>query len=434
MTQVAPIELAVNHAVNDYRLSLQRQSLLGGGGLDAKRACSAWREYGFPENIEFSMLHSLYKRGGVAHGAVNKIVGTCWRSTPWVIEGDDQDESRDATAWENSLKPLWRGGAFWRYVREADRRRLVGRYSGLLLHFADKKDWGSPVSGRTSLAKMTPVWESCLRPTETDTFGEVKAWTYNGANQASETIHPDRVFILGDSSPDAIGFLEPAYNNFVSMEKVEGGSGESFLKNAARQLNVNFDAEIDLNNIAAMYGVSLDELHTKFNDAARDLNRANDLLFITQGATTTPLVSSVPDPRPTYDINLQTASAALDIPSRVLVGNQQGERASTEDREQFNSRCQSRRNDLSVEISDLLEKLMSLRVIERKDEFSVMWDDLAEPLLADKLANSKTMSEINMASLGQGAEVFTAEEIRSAAGYDTLDDLGSLPEEEDGDE
>jgi hypothetical protein len=65
-------------------------------------------------------------------------------------------------------------------------------------------------------------------------------WQYaerlpNGSSRRVN-IHPDRVFILGDYSDDAIGFLEPAYNAFVSLEKVEGGSGESFLKNAARQL------------------------------------------------------------------------------------------------------------------------------------------------------------------------------------------------------
>lgn len=144
-------------------------------------------------------------------------------------------------------------------------------------------------------------------------------------------IHPDRVFILGDYSDDAIGFLEPAYNAFVSLEKVEGGSGESFLKNAARQLNVNFEKEIDFNNLASLYGVSIDELQDKFNEVAGEINRGNDVLMTTQGATVTPLVSAVADPSATYNVNLQTAAAGVDIPTRILVGNQQAERSSTED-------------------------------------------------------------------------------------------------------
>src|SRR5690606_4112907 len=112
----------------------------------------------------------------------------------------------------------------------------------------------------------------------------------------------------------------------------------------------NFDKEIDFDSLASMYNVSVQELQEKFNEAAVELNRGNDVVMPTQGATVTPLVTAVADPGPTYNVNLQTVSAALDIPSRVLVGNQQGERASTEDRKEFLARCQSRRKDLSFEI------------------------------------------------------------------------------------
>jgi hypothetical protein len=65
----------------------------------------------------------------------------------------------------------------------------------------------------------------------------------------------------------------------VSLEKVEGGSGESFLKNAARQLALSFDKEIDFGSLASMYGVSVDELQDKFNDAAREMNRGMTCCF-----------------------------------------------------------------------------------------------------------------------------------------------------------
>lgn len=57
-------------------------------------------------------------------------------------------------------------------------------------------------------------------------YGQPSMWQYtetlpNGGTR-NINIHPDRIFILGDYSVDAIGFLEPAYNAFVSLEKVEG--------------------------------------------------------------------------------------------------------------------------------------------------------------------------------------------------------------------
>lgn len=224
----------------------------------------------------------------------------------------------------------------------------------------------------------------------------------------------------------------PAYNAFVSLEKVEGGSGESFLKNAARQLNVNFEKEIDFNNLASLYGVSIDELQDKFNEVAGEMNRGNDVLMTTQGATVTPLVTAVADPSATYNVNLQTASAGVDIPTRILVGNQQAERSSTEDQKYFNTRCQSRREDLSFDIEDLCDKLIELGVIDAVAKKTVIWDDLNEQSSSEKLDAAQKMSQINSASLATGEQVFTGEEIRVAAGYEGSPE--PLPEVDDDEE
>lgn len=436
------LTLAVNHALNDARLARARMGMLNPTmGLDNKRG-SAWCEYGFPEQITYDNLYSLYRRGGIAHGAVEKLIGKCWQTNPEIIEGDDADESKDETPWEKSAKKVFTK-RLWRAFAEADRRRLVGRYAGILLHINDSRKWDQPVVRGKSLKKVTIAWAGSLTVSQWVTdensadYGQPKQWKYveslpnGGTNQ--RFVHPDRVFILGDYSNDAIGFLEPPYNAFVSLEKVEGGSGESFLKNAARQQNINFDKEINFSELASMYGVTVDELQERYNDAARELNRGNDTLLITQGASVTSLVSPVSDPSPTYDVNLQTAAAGVDIPTRILVGNQQAERSSTEDQKYFNSRCQSRRGDLSFEIEDFCDKLIDLQIIDAVSQKAVIWDDLNEQTGTEKLTNAKTMGEINQSMMGSGEEpAFSREEIRTAAGYEND---GEIPlGEEDGNE
>ncbi|MER2945730.1 anti-CBASS protein Acb1 family protein [Serratia bockelmannii] len=426
------LQLAVNHALNDARIERARMAMLGPSmGLDNKRG-SAWCEYGFPEQITYDNLYSLYRRGGIAHGAVEKLVSKCWQTNPEIIEGDKADEKRAETAWEKKVKPVFTN-RLWRAFAEADRRRLVGRYSGILLHIRDNKPWNTEVARGRGLEKVTVSWAGSLNVSEWDTglnsktYGQPKMWQYterlsNGASRRVE-IHPDRIFILGDYTDDAIGFLEPAYNAFVSLEKVEGGSGESFLKNAARQLALSFDKEIDFGSLASMYGVSVDELQDKFNEAAREMNRGNDVLMSLQGAAVTSLVSPVSDPSPTYAVNLQTASAGVDIPSRILVGNQQAERSSTEDQKYMNGRCQSRRGDLSFEIEDFCDKLIDLRIIDSVGQKTVIWDDLNQQTRAERLADSKTMAEVNKAMVESGDTApFSGEEIRTAAGFETEGD------------
>src|SRR5690625_4875503 len=271
MTQPSKLDLAVNHALNDARIAQARMNLMYGGyGLDDKRKCSAWHEYGWPADVTYEMLFSLYRRGGLAHGAVNKVVGTIWKTNPWIIEGDEQEESRPETAWEKRASKTLTA-RIWRAFKDADRRRLVGRYAGLLLHINDGKAWNQPAAKGKQLVKVTVAWANALKPSRFDAdessqaYGQPIEWEYQEIRNAGQVgrrvkVHPDRVFILGDWSPGAIGWLEPAYNAFVSLEKVEGGSGESFLKNAARQLNINFDKEIDFANLASMYGVSVKEI------------------------------------------------------------------------------------------------------------------------------------------------------------------------------
>lgn len=438
LTHEARLALAVNAATS--ALARSRAGLMAGAlgmggavGADEKRQCTAWVEYGWPVNVSFQQLYWLYRRDGIAYGAVEKLLGRCWSEYPDVIEGDEDDEATDETAWEKQnaryLKSAWMWGSF----ADADRRRLVGRYSGLILHLSDSGKWDQPVktSAAIRLDKITVAWASALTPIQYDndvnskTYGEPMKWRYQEAPKegfagAVREIHRDRVFILGSYDADAIGFLEPVYNAFVSLEKVSGGSGESFLKNAARQIAVNFDKDIDFKKMAQQYGIQPEELREALQDSARDLNSANDMLMVTQGATQiTPLVSQVADPKSTFDVNLQIVSAGVDMPSKILVGNQTGERASTEDDAYMNRRCQGRRDlALAPEVLRFIEHLQRVKVItETLEPLAVLWGDLTLPTQTERLANGKTMSEINTANLGAGGPVFTNEEIRTASGY-----------------
>ncbi|EPZ9243024.1 anti-CBASS protein Acb1 family protein, partial [Salmonella enterica subsp. enterica serovar Montevideo] len=115
------LTLAVNHALNDARMARARMGLMVPTmGLDNKRH-SAWCEYGFPELVTYENLYSLYRRGGIAHGAVEKLVGKCWQTNPEIIEGDDADDSEDETAWEKKSKQVFTN-RLWRSFAEADRR------------------------------------------------------------------------------------------------------------------------------------------------------------------------------------------------------------------------------------------------------------------------------------------------------------------------
>lgn len=445
-----PMDLALNQALSEHRACLERMALANLGN-DAKRP-KAWAEYGYKSELCFDDFHRMYKRGGVAHGVVNRLTEKCWETDPWIVQGDEFDDKRPETPWEADLRRMFKRLKVWRAFMDGDRRRLVGHYSGLLLQIADGKQWGAPyIPGRGDLVRIIPAWEGQLQPTAWDenpaspTYGDVAMWDYQEArvrqNDSTSppravSIHPSRVVILGDVR-EGEPFLEAGFNDFVNLEKILGGSGESFLKNATRQMSVEFDKDVDLTRIAQAHGVPVAELADLFNQQARDINAGLDALMITQGGAVKTLVASVPDPEPHFGIAVQSAAASVRIPAKIIVGMQTGERASTEDIRDFNKRGQGRRiNTLTGDIETFVSHLTRLRLLPPAPggEFTVVWDDLTESSQSEKLDAAAKMAEINAKSLGGGQPVpFSSEEIRDTAGFDNDDPLAPMGEDvEDG--
>jgi len=427
------MRLAVNRALDmSQGNSIRGQfAKMGGGSSDTKRP-QAWCEYGYPTEVTSENLLQIWRRGGIGHGAVEKVIGNCWKTSPSVIEGGKENNATKETAFERDVGKLSSDVGMWNVFKKADRMRLVQRYSAIIISYADDKAWSEPVdkSGKKVIKKLRPVWATALQPGGTidqdpasSNYGWPTFWQYtevfaDGATKGITDIHPDRIFFLGDMESDAVGWLEPAYNDLVSIEKLSGGGGESFLKNAARQVVFSFDPEVDFEDLAATYGVKVGELQKEFQKTAQALNRGIDTAIGLQGATVTPLQAAIADPGPIYNVNLQNVASALDIPTKILVGQQTGDRASTEDRNYFNSSCQSRREDLSPELVAFLRKIGAAGVLTLPSEITVSWDDLNESTASEKMELAFKMMDANSKAIDPASEPFTMSEVRTAGGYE----------------
>lgn len=432
-----PLFLALNAAIGEQRMLTLRQRMQGGDGMlgaDSKRV-NAWNSYGYKENLQFNDYYRMWERGGLAHGAIGRTVSKCWQDDPEIIEGDEQDSKRPPTAWEQAFKNFAKYYKLWERMREVDTRRLVGSYSGLILQIADGRKWTDPVRGRAAkrLVRFIPAWEGQLTVSEWDanetseTFGSPLMYSFQESNVQtassstgfggrSVTIHPDRVIIFG-SLTDGVPMLRAAYNDLVNIEKVLGGSGESFLKNASRQLSINFDKTVNLPDIATAHGVKPAELKSIFDKVTRGLNQGLDQTVITQGAQVTPLVASVPDPQQHFNIAVQSAAASFQMPVMIWIGSQTGERSSTQDQTDWNKTCQGRRKFLlASDIETVLEHLTRLTLIPPADT-SVIWSDLSEATQAEKLDNAAKMADINQKSATTGEFPYSAQEIRDMSGH-----------------
>lgn len=437
-----PLELAVN-ALNDRYLTAQRMDYGRQlGGNDAKRP-QAWCEYGFAENLVFDDYYRMYERHGVAHGAIHLLLDKCWETNPEVIQGDEVNEERPLTTWEKKFNNEARRLKLWQAVKQADRRRMVGNYAGLILQVKDNLKWSDPLKGGV-LQRLIPAWQGQLRVTEWDSnlqserYGLPVMWSYvqpeveentESTNSGlSVNIHWTRVVLLGDYR-DGVPFLKAGYNDCVTMEKIIGGSGESYLKNSSRQLAINFKEGTDMAQIAATYGVPLKDLHQAFDEIAKGMNRGQDSVLGLQGADVSTLVSTVPDPQPPFNVALMSFAASVQMPAKIISGSQTGERASSGDIEAFNKRGQGRREgELTDDIDTLVRHLIQFKLLAPVpgDVFTVCWSDLTESTQSEKLANAKVMAEINALELASGEPVFSHDRIVTTAGFE-LEKIKPLP-------
>ena len=399
-------------------------------GLDAKRP-RAWCEYGYASDLSFENYFLAYDRDGLGNAAVDIIADKCWQDHPWIIEGAPDRESTELTANESRIDRAFSQAKVWQAFKEADVMALVAGWSAIIIRIADSNELDQPTVRPSieALTELVPVWANQLTAVH-DSNQVLQHYVYaepqtDISPARNVNVHPDRVVIVGDPSGSR-PLLKAGFNALTTLEKVLGGAGESFLKNASRQLNVNYDSDVDLEDIARANGGSVAELHENLSGHVRDINSGADLLMMTQGATVNPMTVAVSDPMPSYTVALQVFAASVKIPVKVLVGNITGERASTEDIKQLNARCQSRRiSEVTAYIEKFVTKLKLIGMLAA-GQYSIMWNDLRESTdgeradHVDKLAGIiEKIARADQSQMMTGSDpVLTVAELRSALGYD----------------
>lgn len=413
-----------------------RDGMLRTMGLDNKRP-DAWAEYGYKEKLTFQDYFNLYSRHGVAAGVIDRIAEKVFQTAPWVIQGTEQAEKTTTTAWETEFATLAEDTDLWWYFKEAYGMRMVGAWAGLILKFANGKQGeklSDPVTGAPVLVDLVPVWRGQLQPANRDALGDVTMWNYTPTgfdstdlqNAPPQQVHPDRVYIVGDYKRGR-SLLEAGFNAYVDMEKISGGGGESYLKNSSRQIHINYESDAE----PTKPNQPDDEVQAELNELTKALNTRQDAVLATQGAQVTPLVATVPDPQPPFTVSLQVAMASVRIAARIVVGSQTGERASVEDIRDFNERCQgTREGEVAREIRGFVRHLERVKAIKPGGRITVMWDDLAEPTATDRADLGYKMAQTNQANTSTGEPVYSADEIRVAAGHEAGAPEPALGEDE----
>ena len=408
---VNEITLAANSAAEG--IARQRMLLAGGSNINTKHT-RLYQEFGWIDNPQFKDFYLLYKRNPVARAIISKLNKGTFQTMPRVIEGeveeDDDERSGNEIAADNFLK------GWWSKIQDGDKRNLVGRYSALILSLSDGKKMYEPVTSsltEASVFRIRPVWEDQLEPVEWDSnedsqnYGDVTMYlfreyssTADKTNFAKPTrlvnIHPDRVIIINEGVEDYTlesgeSLIEASLNSLMDIEKVSGSAAEGLRKNASRQLAIDFDKDTDFGQMMAVYGVNQSDpdaanlFREKFNERMAELNTGVDGAIIGKGMKTDILSVAPADPEPTVKMLERHSIAPSGMPYRSVIGNETGERASTEDNVEKNNVFMARQTGhLNPILTDLLSRMMRFGVLPMF-KFSFKWPNLNEAKDSEKL-------------------------------------------------
>jgi uncharacterized protein len=438
--------------VNTADVARARADFLGiWGALDAKRP-TAWQQYGYKQDLTFKDFLGAYDRNGAGYGAVHRLLDKCWQDLPRIKKPEADKED----AWEKAVKKLLKGVQAWQKLHDFDRRNMIGRFSALVYRVADSKKLYEPLEKGGKLVDIVPLYESQIKvlkwneDTESEDYGKPEMFQIetsppsDGNNDARPRawlkVHPSRVQLLAEGAVNGDFYngrslLKAGFNNLVDIEKVSGGGAEGALKNSARTLSFEYDAQSHVGAITSANpdgSTSTKSVKEHHEEQAQALNRNQDASIVMQGGKATTLQTQVSDLSPQFEIAANLFAASVQIPFTILFGQQTGRLASDQDQKDWNARCSSRRdNVLTPMLTELITRLQEAGCIEQ-GEFEIEWKDPGAPSDEQRLENAKKMADINKTLFDSGRvdEGFTGNEVRKTAGFEEMDGLDDLPDAE----
>lgn len=423
-----------------------------------------YKDFGYPENLDFDQLYFMYRRNGIANSAVERTTARTWQGNTFLLEqqrdGSQRKKNAPETTLEKQIRLAFRKLRFWSKLAEADRRAMIGGYSAILLRLGDGENWDQPVTslpGLDGIKGMDVVWAKQIKVAEwhmdlndAENYGTPKMFDFQetplsndaadkNPAQRSLKIHPDRVFIWSkDGTILAESFLAAGFNDLIDIEKIKGAGGEGFWKNAkAAPVFETDDASTTFAEMAKAMGVGVEDLHKKMNEQVENYQKGFDQMLMLQGMKANTLSVTLPSPEHFYAAPLMSFAASVRMPLKVLIGNQTGERASSEDAKDWDQSIMARRTDETHPlILSLLEKFVAQKVLPVEKDWYIDQADLTEASVADKIDRAGKMADINVKSNNvNGMMTFTGDEIREVADYEPISPtLLETPDEEPEDE
>lgn len=411
---------------------------LTGGSFGGNR--DYYKTFGWDLFVDSKMLWEKYNRGGIARRIVHAYGDAVWGNAP-TLEGGTKPWQ---TAWNEMVDRL----QLWSVMLRLDRLSQLGQYAVLVIGYDDGVDLSRPLrpgdrkvtylqpfSDRT--AKVTkwgsdPLKENyglpemyTIYPNQTELEQMNSGITQAGPSRSSFQVHHSRVIHVAQNTLESPIFGSPllwaVWNYLTDLDKVTGGSAESYWLTANRGMNVNLDKDVELEpEDEAALSEEIEEYHHGIRRFIR-----------TRGAEVKSLGSDVANPEGPFQTNITLIAGSTGIPKRILLGSESGHNASTQDKGAWAERVEEYRDlfagpHMLVAFIKHLTAAGALPTLTETKKYKIAWQDAyrLSPLEQGQKANQQATAANNLGlALKNIRNLCTRQEARILIGFGP-DELG----------
>lgn len=361
--------------------SLGRRGAAGAGpGIQYGGTRDVNAAAGYKDKPEYNDFLRAFTRG-IARRIVSLFPESTWRNAPIMIDGDSEDGDREGT-FAQAFEAVWRSGrlnpttgetriGLAYYLPELDKAAMLGRWAVLFLGVADGQEVDEPLEPGSlndpdDLVYMAVFGERDARVSKWDKepgsarYGKPLYYTLttrlpDGGTTELTSVHYTRVIHVSQGGLgnvlEGLSFLEPVYDYLTDLIKVTAGAGEAAYRKSDPGIVVKSRPEYELTGATAeleqiAIGSAQEAIDQQVYDntvAAVDeyVHKLRRWLML-EGFDVEVLDGEVTDPTGIINAIISLISGTTGIPKRLLLGNEAGDLASTQDQENWAALIESR--------------------------------------------------------------------------------------------
>lgn len=401
-----PISLNKLETMVTNATTLQREALGRRSQADNRRDYDD--EFGYPKNNWAGEdYRDLIEQEPIAMIANALYPIECWKTSPSIFELEDAETDTEfEAAWDAlpnmlSIEPSYyaeeKGSSIWNMFLVADVLSGYSRHGVIFIGLDDgQQDLTQPAVPRKGMKLnfLRPFPGYLARVTQYDSVQNSRRYgwptqyaiTLSDPTEAlqdqfnepytTQYVHWSRIVHIADTwhMPSASAVfahprLKELRNPILDVRKIRGSSAEMYYKGAFGGFHFGTHP-----SLGADVDVDTDSLRDMYEQYINGLQRA----MFSSGIQLDPLAPQVVDPTPQMLAQMQQIAMAMRCPLRKLIGNETGERSTTDDTKTWNSQLTNRHNRYITPkmIIPTIDRLINLGVLPTpKKGYRCQWPD-----------------------------------------------------------